>query len=121
MTQDFVLHSFHLTTIMVASVIGVLLLCAFLVVAQAAEDGRQNLRQQRETRARRLRYVNGAKDVIPTPLPQWRRDAPPASAPWLPSKSECLHNQVGPFHIFLSHNWAQGQVIIGSDLTSFCC
>ena len=60
------------------------------------------IRQQVGMRKWVLRYADSDKEVAPAALSQnWPK--------YLKPKAECGQNQVGPFHLFLSHNWAQGQ------------
>ena len=104
---DYLMSHVSLSSIILATSVGALVALGMILAALAGGDVVQHYQEMRAGLARRLRYTKTDQDVVPPPIPEWRQDAPPASAPWLPKRSQCPFNQVGAFHLFLSHNWAQ--------------
>ena len=100
--QDtYVVDQVALTVILNASILGSLIVSFVLFLIQSLVEGARMRREELAAAARRLRYAADGTVTEPAPLPEW--------APYLRPLEQCPPNQVGPFHIFLSHNWGQGQ------------
>jgi len=100
--QDlYIVNQHTLTLIMLGSVLGTLVLSLILFVVQFGIEGARLRREAHAKLARRLWYAQDSVEAELAALPPW-----PSS---LMPKEQCAPNQVGPFHVMLSHNWAQGQ------------
>jgi hypothetical protein len=105
--QDFKVPSAVLTGVLLATVVGTLILSGLILLVMLSREEQRRRAEQRAARARRLRFLRDDKEVVLAQLPslerQLRRVYPP-SKPLPPSAPGA-----GPFHLFLSHNWAHGQ------------
>ena len=100
--QDlYIVNQHTLTFIMLLSVLGTLVLSFILFVVQFSIEGARLRREARAKLARRLWDAQDGVEAELAALPAW-----PSS---LMPKTQCAPNQVGPFHVMLSHNWAHGQ------------
>ena len=100
---DYLIPYVHLSSILLATSIGALVALGLILAVLAMHDVVQRDKDRRAALARRLRYTRNDEDVKPAALPSW--------PVWLLQRSECPATQPGPHHLFLSHNWAQGQVL----------
>ena len=90
----YVLNTWTLTMILLAGVIGALVCSGLIFLIQLVEEGKRLRSAERLKQARRLRDLNTGEEVDP---------------PKLGKKPDDPRYTAGPFHVFLSHNWAQGQ------------
>lgn len=90
-----------LTLVLGSTSIGAVAILGIIIAVQAANEALQARIAARAAMARRLRYFDTEEEAEPAPPANWPK--------WLTPKHECPPNQIGPFHILLSHNWAQGQ------------
>ena len=88
----FVLNTAHLTFIFLAALFGALAVSALLFALTLGQERGRRRKEARAAKARRLRRLKDGSEVLPPRLPPR-----PPRFPY------------GPWHLFLSHNWAQGQ------------
>merc|ERR1711871_1504169 len=99
--QTYVMDSSFFVMLLSLSIFGALIASTIIFTLQFAVERRRMRCEALAAKARRLRFVETKEEAEPAPLPEWPT--------WLKPKHECAPNQVGPFHVLLSHNWAQGQ------------
>ena len=87
------LEEVELTGILIACVMGTLVACAFIIVAQFYLDMKRRRVEALASIARRLRYCKSKQEV-----------SPPSLAGMTSPDGDPLK-----WHVFLSHTWAQGQ------------
>ena len=101
--EDFHMESMVVLSMIVwAGAVGALVLLMLLMVLITRNDQRQKARKRDTEQKQRLRYVGNkelvrVKELLPDEM--WPS--------YLQDKRWLIENQVGPFHLFLSHNWAQ--------------
>mmetsp|Transcript_78334 Transcript_78334/g.155678 ORF Transcript_78334/g.155678 Transcript_78334/m.155678 type:complete len:737 (-) Transcript_78334:352-2562(-) len=83
--------------ILLASLFGTLLVSVIIFAQHFRAESRRRRREARAARARRLRYLKGHEEV---PAPQLTAIG---EQEWASSRG------ITPWHLFLSHNWAEGQ------------
>lgn len=97
--EEYLIPYVALSSIMFATCTGVLVVLGIILLFLAIQDTEYRRRAARSAMMRRLRYISNDKEVELIQLPEWPAHLIP--------RSQCLPTQPGPFHIFLSHNWAQ--------------
>ena len=90
---------------MLASSLGSLVLSLLVLITQVRTESDQIMRKARAARARRLRYCKDGTEVLLPPL----QSLGTLVRMFLPNAEPSLVPCIGPFHLFLSHNWMHGQ------------
>jgi len=107
LASDFRTSNLALSVTLFASAAFALVASFAILVVQIRMEAHRRRFEMRAARARRLRYLDGDEEVILPQRPALEtllqhvypsKDGLPADAPG-----------AGPFHLFLSHNWAHGQ------------
>ena len=99
--STYVVETRMLTFILLGSLIGTLLISCAIFIIMIYVERQHRMREEAARLLRKLWYSESNTEALPVSMPEWPS--------YLTPKEECPPNQVGPFHIFLSHNWAQGQ------------
>ena len=101
---DYEVQGVLLSAIFIVCVFGALVFSAVLTVEQMRQEREQRLREERAGKARRLRWVDDASEVVINKKPVIPKSTPPSFTPTY--KMGAVSDL---FHIFLSHVWGTGQ------------